>query len=64
MEQVDELEEYVVAQETCYAIQLARIDKMIEEAKNKVTQLQADWKTEKEELQHQDEEIRKVVEQR
>ena len=64
VEQVDELEEYVVAQETCYAIQLAERDKMIEEANNKVTQPQADWNTEKEDLQHQNEEIRKVAEQR
>ena len=53
VEQVDEFEEYVVAQETCYTTQLAGRDKIIEEANNRVAQLQADWNTEKAELQQQ-----------
>ena len=43
VEQVDELEEYVVSQETCYTTQLAGRDQIIEEANNKIAQLQADW---------------------
>ena len=64
VEQVDELEEYVVSQETCYTTQLAGRDQIIEEANNKIAQLQADWNTEKAELQKQYEEIRKISEQR
>ena len=50
VEQVDELEEYVVSQETCYTTQLAGRDQIIEEANNKIAQLQEDWSTEKAEL--------------
>ena len=64
VEQVDELEEYVISQETCYTTQLAGRDQIIEEGNSKIVQLQEDWNTEKAELQRQCEEIRKISEQR
>ena len=39
VEQVDELEEYVVSQETCFTTQLVGRDQIIEEANSKITQL-------------------------
>ena len=64
MEQVDELEEYVISQETCFTTQLAGRDQIIEEANSKIVKLQDDWNTEKADLERQCEEIRKISEQR
>ena len=60
MEQIDEFEKYVVSQET----RLAEKDQIIEEVNNKITQLQADWNTEKSALEQQLDEVRKISEQR
>ena len=38
VEQVDELEEYVISQEACFTTQLAGRDQIIEEANNKIVQ--------------------------
>ena len=64
MEQVDELEEYVISQEACFTTQLAGRDQIIEEANSKIVKLQNDWNTEKADLERQCEEIRKISEQR
>ena len=64
VEQVDELENYVISQEACFTTQLAGRDQIIEEANSKIIQLKDDWITEKTKLQKQCEEIRKISEQR
>ena len=39
LEQVDELEEYVISQEACFTTQLAGKDQIIEEANSKIVKL-------------------------
>ena len=64
VEQVDELEEYVISQEACFTRQLAGRDHIIEEANSKIVQHQNDWNMEKAELERQCVEIWKISEQR
>ena len=44
-EQVEELEEYAKVQETCFSIQLAVKDKLLEEINEKYNRQQAEWES-------------------
>ena len=64
MEQVDEMEEYVISQEACFITQLAGKDQIIEDVNSKIIQQQNDWNAEKEKLENKCAEMQTVSEKR
>ena len=63
-EQVEELEEYVKVQETCFTTQLAVKDKLLEEINDKFNQQQEDWDTKRKDLEKRCAEVENVAERR